>query len=138
MDAYFKVESISALNRVTFKELKTRLIRVVNSCILNGEFTERGLARILGVSQPQIHNVLKGARKLHVDLADRLLARLEMTVADLIEYDEFAEQHRHREHAKAEHRIPEPAGGFGARLSTPRKPPEPELHRTRRTEGIAI
>ncbi|MBV9613681.1 MAG: helix-turn-helix transcriptional regulator [Acidobacteriaceae bacterium] len=42
------------------------------------------MARILGISQPQIHNVLKGARRLRPELADRLIANLEITVLDLL------------------------------------------------------
>ena len=56
---------------------------------MNGDFTERGLARILGVSQPQMHNVLKGARKLTPELADRLLARLGIDLLDLLEASEI-------------------------------------------------
>src|SRR5205807_458087 len=54
--------------------------------------TERGLARILGISQPQIHNVLKGARKLRPELADRLIRQLEMTVLDLFDPPELLAQ----------------------------------------------
>ena len=32
----------------------------MQSAIHNGNFTERQLAKMWGVSQPQIHNVLKG------------------------------------------------------------------------------
>jgi len=58
---------------------------LVKTRINNGEFTERGLARMLGVSQPQIHNVLKGKRKLQNVLADQLLYKLGWDVVDLIE-----------------------------------------------------
>ena len=47
---------------------------------------------MLGISQPQMHNVLKGARKLRPELADRLVASLEITVADLFETAELREQ----------------------------------------------
>ena len=70
--------------KVTFGVLQARLIRLVNARIQNGDFTERGLARILGISQPQVHNVLKGARRLRPELADRLIANLEITVLDLL------------------------------------------------------
>jgi plasmid maintenance system antidote protein VapI len=49
----------------------------------NGESTERSLAGRVGVSQPQIHNVLKGARKLTPELADRILQVLGISVLDL-------------------------------------------------------
>ena len=36
--------------------------------IQNGELTERSLARLTGISQPHIHNVLKGAKILSPEL----------------------------------------------------------------------
>jgi plasmid maintenance system antidote protein VapI len=57
----------------------------VHNRISNGDFSERALARILRVSQPQIHNVLKGVRKLTPELADRMLRSFEMSVLDLLD-----------------------------------------------------
>jgi predicted XRE-type DNA-binding protein len=82
--AYFKVESNPSRRDVSFVALQARLIRLVNLRIKNGDFTERGLARILGISQSQVHNVLKGARRLQPELADHLMARLDMNVLDLL------------------------------------------------------
>lgn len=65
--------------------IQSRLIARVNTSINNGEFTERSLARLVGVSQPQLHNVLKGARKLQTELADRLMNRFNIGVVDLLE-----------------------------------------------------
>ncbi len=70
-------------NGVTFATLQARLILEVKRRIDNGEYTERGLARVVGVSQSQIHNVLKGARRMQIQLADRLLAKLGLSVLDL-------------------------------------------------------
>jgi hypothetical protein len=86
---YFKVESPTHRKTLTFDVLEDRLLTFVNSRIRNGEFTERGLARILGISQPQIHNVLKGARKLRSELADLLLARLGISLLDLLDETEL-------------------------------------------------
>lgn len=86
------MESEAANERITFAILQSRLIKAVNRRIQNGDFTERGLARILGISQPQIHNVLKGARKLRPELADRLISSLEMTMADLFNAAELRDQ----------------------------------------------
>jgi len=72
--------------------LQSRLIRFVNLRIQNGDFTERGLARILEISQSHAHNVLKGARKLTPELADHLMARLDMSVLDLLEAGELCGQ----------------------------------------------
>ncbi|HTU45972.1 MAG TPA: hypothetical protein VMF91_12965 [Bryobacteraceae bacterium] len=94
MEAYFTMESISRKSDVTFHALRTRLVAVVNARLQNGEFTERGLAKILGVSQPQIHNVLKGARKLQWDLADRLIIDLRIKLLDLWDDDELVVDER--------------------------------------------
>lgn len=90
------MESALTTETVSFEALFLRLIAAVNLRIKNGEYTERGLARILGISQPQMHNVLKGARTLHVDLADDLLSKLGLSVAQLFEADELSEELRAR------------------------------------------
>ena len=89
---YFPVELPSNSGKVTFQVLQLRLITFINTRIRNGDFTERGLAKIIGVSQPQIHNVLKGARKLRPELADRLIRKFEMSVLDLLEAGEIYEE----------------------------------------------
>jgi len=61
----------------------------VNERIQNGECTERGLARILGISQPQVHNVLKGARRLQPRFADRFLTKFGMSLLDLLQDSEL-------------------------------------------------
>ena len=78
------MESFLPGNRVTFEVLRTRLIERVKTRMNNGEFTERGLARIQGISQSQTHNVLKGARTLRMQLADRILSRLGLSAMDLL------------------------------------------------------
>ena len=45
----------------------------------NGELSERRLARLTGISQPHVHNVLKGKRILSPRAADQILHRLELT-----------------------------------------------------------
>jgi|SRR5579875_1198208 len=96
MEAYFTVESISRKPEVTFQTLRTRLVAVVHARMQNGEFTERGLAKILGISQPQIHNVLKGARKLQWELAERLMAELHIKLLDLWTEEELGAEERVR------------------------------------------
>ena len=100
------MESEGSHENVTFRVLQTRLIAVVNARIQSGDFTERGLARILGVSQPQMHNVLKGTRKLRPELADRLISLLGMTVLDLVASGELHGQILSR-------------SDFGSHLETP-------------------
>jgi len=83
------VESLLGSRRVTFEVLRSRLLQQVKLRINNGEFTERGLSRILGISQSQTHNVLKGARSLQMQLADQMLARLGISASDLLSEDEL-------------------------------------------------
>ena len=85
------MESNTAHPRLTFEVLQARIVRLITLRIQNGDFTERGLARIIGVSQPQVHNVLKGARKMQPWLGDRLLVKLDLTIMDLLEEPEISE-----------------------------------------------
>jgi plasmid maintenance system antidote protein VapI len=77
-------------------------LQILSSRIDNGEFTERGLARLIGVSQPQFHNVLKGKRKLQTKLADRILQKFEISVLDLFNETELREQLIARSSAQAQ------------------------------------
>ena len=79
------MKSNSELKTITFLLLQNRLIEFVVQRLNNGDFTERGLARVIGVSQPQVHNVLKGKRRLQPSLADRILQKLEIDVLDLLD-----------------------------------------------------
>ena len=74
--------------------LQTRVVRRMSARIRNGEFTERGLARLAGISQSHMHNVLKGVRTLSPELADQILDSLAMSVFDLIEPEEWEELRR--------------------------------------------
>jgi transcriptional regulator with XRE-family HTH domain len=68
-----------------FETLQRRLLARVKNRVQNGELTERGLARMTGISQPHIHHILKGVRGLSVENADRILLQLNMSVTDLLE-----------------------------------------------------
>lgn len=52
--------------------------------VKNGELTERGLARMIGISQPHMHHILSGARTLSIENSDRILKNLGLTVSDLL------------------------------------------------------
>ncbi|HLI86467.1 MAG TPA: helix-turn-helix transcriptional regulator [Bryobacteraceae bacterium] len=67
-----------ASGAITFALLKTHLLRHLRERIRNGEITERSLARITGISQPHLHNVLKGKRSLSTAKADRILSCLHL------------------------------------------------------------
>ena len=68
-----------------FETLQRRLLARVKTYVRNGDLTERGLARMIGISQPHMHHILKGVRTLSIENADRILRRLDLTVLDLIE-----------------------------------------------------
>jgi transcriptional regulator with XRE-family HTH domain len=67
-----------------FRELQIRLIAVLQSRLSNGELSERRMAHLTGISQPHIHNVLKGVRILSPRAADRILRSFQMTLLDLL------------------------------------------------------
>ena len=74
-----------------FQELHRRLVLLLLERVRSGEMTERGLARVTGISQPHIHNVLKGKRLLSKDTADVILLELHLDVLDLVEPRELLE-----------------------------------------------
>ena len=74
-----------------FSSLQGRLVAHIRSRVRSGELTERSAARLTGVSQPHLHNVLKGARLLSTDMADQVLRSLNLCVFDLLKPDEFRE-----------------------------------------------
>jgi transcriptional regulator with XRE-family HTH domain len=81
---------------MTFHELQQRLLEELRQRVRSGAATERGLARISGISQPHLHNVLKGKRLLSMDKADELLRSLEIDILRLIHPEELRESSRRR------------------------------------------
>ncbi len=61
---------------MTFQDAQLKLLAYVRGRIQSGEFTERRLARLIGISQPHAHNVLKGARNLSPEVFDSILKYL--------------------------------------------------------------
>lgn len=68
---------------MTYQDAQAKLLAYVRDRIHNGEFTERGLARLIGISQPHVHNVLKGARNLSGEVFDSILEHFQMSLLDL-------------------------------------------------------
>jgi plasmid maintenance system antidote protein VapI len=68
---------------MSFERLSTTLLEHARELVHNGDFTERGLARLLGISQPHAHNVLKGVRPLRPELFDTMLKRFGLDLLDL-------------------------------------------------------
>jgi transcriptional regulator with XRE-family HTH domain len=78
---------------MSFHLLQLRVIADVQERVRRGEFTERGLARLTGISQPHLHNILKGVRVLSPHMADLILRQLHINLLDLLEPDESAARH---------------------------------------------
>jgi transcriptional regulator with XRE-family HTH domain len=76
---------------MTFHDLHGALIHHLNQRVQSGEITERGLARRTGISQPHIHNTLKGKRLFSWKNADAILRELDLDLLDLINRGEFVE-----------------------------------------------
>jgi hypothetical protein len=75
---------------MTFHDLHGALIQYLNQSVQSGEITERGLARRTGISQPHIHNTLKGKRLFSWKNADAILSELDLDLLDLIRRSELA------------------------------------------------
>ena len=74
-----------------YKRQQQRFIALLRKRVRNGELTERGLARMVGLSQPHMHNVLHGKRSFSVETTDEIMRRLRMDVLDFIEPGEWPE-----------------------------------------------
>ncbi len=72
-----------------FADFQRYLLDSLRARVRNGEITERSLAKLVGISQPHMHNVLKGARVLSPDLSDRILDHLRLSLLDLAERSEL-------------------------------------------------
>jgi hypothetical protein len=81
---------------MTFHDLLQRLLEELRQRVRSGAATERGLARLSGMSQPHLHNVLKGKRVLSMAKADEVLRRLEIDLLHLIDAEELQESLRRR------------------------------------------
>jgi hypothetical protein len=81
---------------MNFEILHTRLVAAIRCRVRNGEMSERSFARLAGISQTHMHNVLKGARSLSSESADIVLRSLRMSVFDLLESEEVADHLRER------------------------------------------
>lgn len=68
-----------------FADLNRLLLDNIRNRVTNGEISERSLARMVGVSQPHMHNLLCGKRDLNSTMADRILYYLRLSTLDLIE-----------------------------------------------------
>jgi len=77
-----------------FQELERRFVDHLRGRIRSGELTERRLAKMAGISQPHVHNVLKGKRIFSLQMADLILHVLRLDLLDLITPQEIEEKRR--------------------------------------------
>ena len=73
-----------------FDDFQKMLVASLRARVRNGEFTERGLAKAVGVSQPHVHNILKGVRILSPDIGDQILQKLNLSLFDLLDPNDAA------------------------------------------------
>ena len=74
---------------MTLGDLQERFVALLRERVRNGELTERGLARMVGISQPHMHNVLQGKRTFSIETTDDVMRYLRVDVLDLIEPGEL-------------------------------------------------
>jgi hypothetical protein len=85
------------VDNLNFQDARLRLLAYVRDQVRNGELTERGLARLIGISQPHAHNVLKGVRNLSPEIFDLVLKYLHLSLLDLAPLDAIEAQVRSRQ-----------------------------------------
>jgi transcriptional regulator with XRE-family HTH domain len=78
---------------IDFEGLRRQLILNLRERVRTGEITERRLARVTGVSQPHLHNVLSGKRLLSIEMADQILRHLHLELLDLLDPDQRVRRH---------------------------------------------
>jgi hypothetical protein len=91
---------------LTFQDAQLRLLTYVRDRIHNGELTERGFARMIGMSQPHMHNVLKGARNLSIQVSDSILNIFHMSILDLESLEELEMNLKSRRSAEPAFEVP--------------------------------
>jgi len=81
---------------MNFRDLNQRFVRHLRHRVRTGEVTERGLARLAGVSQPHLHHVLNGKRLLSSEMADKIMRRLKIDLLDLLAPTDLSDSRRPR------------------------------------------
>ena len=81
---------------MTYQDVRHKLLAYVRNQVRNGELTERGFARLIGISQPHAHNVLKGVRTLSPEIFDLVLKYLHLSLLDLASLEEIEAQFQRR------------------------------------------
>ena len=89
-----------------FAEFHDRLINLLRDKVRSGELTERGLARLTGISQPHIHNVLKGKKLFSLDVSDTILRELNLDLLDLVHPADLDRRRRSTRRSEPEPTLP--------------------------------
>jgi len=71
-------------SRISISDLLGRVSGMARQAVQAGEISERALARRAGISQPHLHNVLKGIRTLSPGAAEQLMRALDLAVPQLL------------------------------------------------------
>lgn len=74
---------------MNFFNLRELLLIRLRRMLETGAVSESTLARRLGVSQPHLHNTLKGVRGVTIQMADQFLESMGWSVLDLIDSSEL-------------------------------------------------
>jgi hypothetical protein len=104
---------------LTFQDAQLKLLAYVRSQIRNGELTERGLARSVGISQPHVHNVLKGVRNLSPEFFDLALRYFHLDMLDLVPLPELEAHLRSRRLPRRSAEVPFLGGPIGPGMPWP-------------------
>jgi hypothetical protein len=104
---------------LTFQDAQLKLLSYVRSQIRNGELTERGFARSVGISQPHVHNVLKGVRNLSPEFFDLALKYFHLSLLDLVPTDELEAHLRTRRMPQRSAEVPFLNGPVGPGMPWP-------------------
>lgn len=91
---------------MNFLDAQLRLLTYVRDRIHNGELTERGFARLIGMSQPHVHNVLKGARNLSIGTSDSILNIFHISILDLASLEDLEDQLKNRKPLETAFEVP--------------------------------
>ncbi len=69
---------------MSFGSLLDLAIAEIRRRVRNGDWTERSLARSAGLSQPHVHNALKGRRTPSPAAVDRIMRASGISLAELV------------------------------------------------------
>jgi hypothetical protein len=104
---------------LTFQDAQLKLLAFVRNQIRNGELTERGFARSVGISQPHVHNVLKGLRNLSPEFFDLALKYFHLDMLDLVPLHDLEAHLRTRRLPRRSAEVPFLDGPIGPGMPWP-------------------